>query len=133
MSASSWAKNAVVLFSALCVLQAASVQAGQAAEARTKTSRAFNSYFNDASRFLSEGRWHDVISKIQKVLESDKRTPDDTYAAYFYLLEANRQLRNRPGMRAAVQGMIDSGLPSPELKAELLRLIEEIDSGARLW
>src|SRR5688572_25878177 len=108
MSTSPWVKGAVVIFSALCVLQATAVHAGQTAEARTNTSRVFNRYFNDASQFLAEGRWHDAIGKIQKVLESDKRTPDDTYVAYFYLMQANRELRNRAGMRTAVQGMVDS-------------------------
>jgi Tfp pilus assembly protein PilF len=132
MSISSLAKSAVVIFSSLCVLQATPTHAGQA-EARTNTSRMFNSHFNDARRFLAEGHWYDAIDKIEKVLESDKRTPDDTYVAYFYLMQANRELRNRTGMRTAVQGMVDSGFPTPELKAELLRLIAQIDSGERLW
>ncbi len=132
MSTSSWAKS-VVIFAALCALEAAPVHAGQAVEARTNTSPLFNKNFNDARRFLAEGQWYDAINKIQKVLESDKRTPDDTYVAYFYLLQANRELRNRAGMRAAAQGMVDSGFPSPDLKAELLRVIAQIDSGAKLW
>lgn len=132
MSNFSWLKAAAVTFSALCVLQATPAMA-QLAEARTNTSPIFNKDFTDARQFLSERAWYDAIDRAQRVLKNDKRTPDDIYVSHFILLQANQGLRNRAGMRTAAQGMIDSGFPSEQLKADLLLVIAKIDAGERVW
>src|SRR5690606_5115801 len=87
----------VILFMAIGVLQAS---AATAAESNgPKTSPAFTDAFREAQNALVEKRWSDVVTKAQEVLASNDRNPDDTYAANYFLLEANRGLRNVPEMR----------------------------------
>lgn len=94
-------------------------------ESAPTTSPAFGEAFTEAQRALNDKRWSDVIDRAKEVLATDNRRPDDTYAAYYFILEANKGLKDRAGMRDAIHGMLDSGFPiSPHTRAVFDRVLE---------
>jgi tetratricopeptide (TPR) repeat protein len=54
-------------------------------------------------------RWAEVIAKAQEVLANSKRTPDDTYYAYYLLFEANREVGNKGEQLNSLKGLVNSG------------------------
>ena len=69
-----------------------------AAEQRVpKTSPAFGDQFTAADAAMKANSWTEVIAKAKEVLASDKRKPDDTYAAHYFLVQASTALNDQPG------------------------------------
>lgn len=92
------------------------------------TSPAFGQIFMDAQKALQEKRWEDVIDKAKQVLADGRRRPDDTYAAYYFMLEAHKGRKDGAGLREAIRGMLASGFPiSAEDRASLNRRLETPD------
>jgi hypothetical protein len=95
-----------------------------AAEQRVpKTSPAFGDQFTAADAARKANNWTEVVTKAKEVLASDKRKPDDTYAAHYFLVEASTALKDVPGQIAALEGMIESGFLSTAEQNPLRRAL----------
>lgn len=62
---------------------------------------------------LTAKRYPEVTAKVQELMASGKKTPDDVYVAQSFLLEVAKAQNNMGGMIAAVEGMLNSGFAAP--------------------
>jgi tetratricopeptide (TPR) repeat protein len=77
--------------------------------------------FIAAQDALQAKHYQDVIAKVQEILASSNRKPDDTYYAYYLLFQANRALGNEDEERKALEGVVNAGFLSADQQALYLK------------
>jgi tetratricopeptide (TPR) repeat protein len=75
----------------------------------------------EAQAALNAKKYPDAVAKARAILAAPKRTKDDTFVAYQFLLQAAQARNDSPGMTEALEGQIASGFVPESATGALYR------------
>lgn len=116
--------RSVVLGIVLAVGSAAA-GAGQAPQGpQPKTTPALADTFTAAQSALDAKRYPEAIAKAKEILASPRKSPDDVYAANYFLMTAAQKQNDMAGMIAAMEAMLSSGFnPGPAVQNQFRKAL----------